>query len=113
MEDFTVMSEALTKCQREDGFWPVSLAAPSNYGSTEAEGPETSGTALFIAGMAYGIRTGLLDSTTYIPYVVKGWNALCHKAVAKQWISGLRTRNRIQNPKTVTATYPRLQDFGK
>lgn len=64
--DFTAMSEALAACQREDGFWPVSLAAPTNYGSAEAEGPETSGTALFVAGMAYGIRSGILDSTTYM-----------------------------------------------
>ena len=115
MEDFTAMSEALTKFQREDGFWPVSLAAPSNYGSTEAEGPETSGTALFIAGMAYGIRTGLLDSTTYIPYVVKGWNALCHKAVANNGFLGYvqGTGSKPEDGQPVTRTHiPDFEDFG-
>ena len=115
MEDFTAMSEALTKCQREDGFWPVSLAAPSNYGSTEAECPETSGTALFIAGMAYGIRIGLLDSTTYIPYVVKGWNALCHKAVANNGFLGYvqETGSKPEDGQPVTRTHiPDFEDFG-
>ena len=60
LRDFKAMSKALIKCQREDGFWNVSLHDPTNYG-----GPETSGTALFVYGMAWGIRNGILDAKTY------------------------------------------------
>ncbi len=41
INDFLTMSKALKKCQREDGFWNVSLHDPTNFG-----GKETSGTAL-------------------------------------------------------------------
>lgn len=81
VDDFIKMSEALIKTQREDGFWGVSLAAASNTGHTDSPGAETSGTALFIAGMAYGVNTGLLDKDTYLPVIIKGWNAMCSEAV--------------------------------
>lgn len=86
--DFLKMSEALLNCQREDGFWSVSLAAPSNTGHKDSPGQETSGTALFVMGMAYGVRTGLLDKETYLPAVINGWNALCRIAVHENGFLG-------------------------
>lgn len=74
--DFKLMSEGLAACQRADGSWNVSLAAPSNYGQAGSEGPEMTGTSLFVGGMAYGVRTGLLDSATYMPAIKKGWEAM-------------------------------------
>ena len=71
INDFMAMSKALKQCQREDGFWNVSLHDPSNFG-----GKETSGTALFVYGMAWGIRNGLLDKKTYLPVIIKAWNAM-------------------------------------
>ena len=41
--DFRAMSRALLDCQRADGSWSVSLAAPSNYGAAGSEGPEDGG----------------------------------------------------------------------
>lgn len=41
-KDFILMSKAILKCQREDGYWNVSLVCPANYG-----GPEMTGTGLF------------------------------------------------------------------
>lgn len=76
IEDFTAMSQALKKCQRKDGFWNVSLHDAKNYG-----GKETSGTALFIYGMAWGISNGLLDRSEYLPVVLKAWEALETEAV--------------------------------
>ncbi len=75
-KDFLLMSKALLDCQREDGYWNVSLAAPTNFGEKGSEGPEISGTALFVGGMAWGVRTGLLDKETYLPAVEKGWKAM-------------------------------------
>ena len=53
VNDFLAMSKAIKKCQRKDGFWNVSLHDETNFG-----GKETSGTALFVYGMAWGVRNG-------------------------------------------------------
>jgi len=71
LKDFRSMSKALLACQREDGYWNVSLHDPDHFG-----GKETSGTALFVFGMAWGIRQGILPAKTYLPAVLKGWKAL-------------------------------------
>ena len=76
ISDFLSMSKALKKCQRKDGFWNVSLHDESNFG-----GKETSGTALFVYGMAWGVRNGLLDRNEYLPVLLKAWNAIVKEAV--------------------------------
>jgi rhamnogalacturonyl hydrolase YesR len=73
---FQQMSAALKDVQRADGFWNMSLADPNHY-----PGPETSGTALFVYGMAWGMNNGLLSKTTYEPVVAKAWNAMVTIAV--------------------------------
>lgn len=75
-KDLKAMLEAAAKCQREDGFWNVSLADPDDFG-----GKELTGTALFVYGMAYGVRTGLLDAKKFMPILAKGWNAMVNEAV--------------------------------
>ena len=76
INDFLAMSKALKKCQRKDGFWNVSLHDETNFG-----GKETSGTALFVYGMAWGVRKGLLDKKEYLPVLLKAWNAMVQDAV--------------------------------
>lgn len=113
--DFKLMSDALLRCQRPDGFWNVSLAAPTNFGSTAASGPETSGTALFVAGMAWGINNGLLDKDTYLPCVMKGWNALSTQAVGTdgflKYVQGTGSSPEDSQPVTDTSV-PNFEDFG-
>ena len=70
------MANALRPIQRADGFWNVNLADPAHFG-----GPETSGTAFFAYGIAYGIRAGLLDRATYLPVVARAWNGMVETAV--------------------------------
>jgi hypothetical protein len=70
------MGAALKTVQRADGFWNMSLSDPGHY-----PGPETSGTALFVYGMAWGMSNGLLSKTIYKPVVTKAWNALVTTAV--------------------------------
>jgi rhamnogalacturonyl hydrolase YesR len=50
------MAAALASVQRSDGFWNVDLGDPLDY-----PGPESSGTAFFLYGMAWGLNKGLLD----------------------------------------------------
>ena len=114
--DFQRMSEALLNCQREDGFWNVSLAAPTNTGDSLSAGPETSGTALFVAGMAYGINEGLLDRQTYLPAVTKGWNSLAKVAVRPQdgflgYVQGAGAKPEDGQP-TLKDKAPDFEDFG-
>jgi unsaturated rhamnogalacturonyl hydrolase len=70
------MCEALRKVQREDGFWNVSLHDPTNFG-----GKETTGTALFVYGMAWGVRQGILPRETYLPVIAKAWKAMASESV--------------------------------
>ncbi len=68
---FKEMSVKVASLQKPDGYWPSSLL--------HAEGqphPETSGTAFFTYGLAWGINNGLLDEATYRPVVEKAWKAL-------------------------------------
>ena len=107
---FMAMSKALKQCQREDGFWNVSLHDPSNFG-----GKETSGTALFVYGMAWGVRNGLLDKKTYLPVIIKAWNAMVKDAVHPNGFLWLCTGEPAKNRKTVnlshTTKFPDFEDF--
>jgi unsaturated rhamnogalacturonyl hydrolase len=71
LQTFTNMAAAIKAVQRSDGFWNVNLGYTNDY-----PGPESSGTACFTYGMAWGINHGYLDTNTYLPAVINGWNAL-------------------------------------
>ncbi|REE05509.1 glycoside hydrolase family 88/105 protein [Marinoscillum furvescens] len=75
-EDLIAMLDALIKVQRTDGFWNASLHDPENYG-----GPEATGTALFVYGMAWGLNQNLIDSTTYYEPMARAWNALLEESL--------------------------------
>ncbi|MDR0544399.1 MAG: glycoside hydrolase family 88 protein [Odoribacteraceae bacterium] len=85
--DFLAMSAALLSCQRPDGFWNVSLLDPSSFG-----GKETTGTSLFLYGLAWGINNGLLDRPTYLPALLNAWEGLVNEAVHPNgflgWVQG-------------------------
>ncbi len=70
-KDFCKMSYALAHCQRKDNFWNVSLHDESNYG-----GKELSGTSLFIYGMAWGVRHGILPKKMFIPIISRTWKSI-------------------------------------
>jgi rhamnogalacturonyl hydrolase YesR len=76
LQTFQEMAAALKLVQRSDGFWNMNLAYTNDY-----PGPESSGTAMFTYGLAWGIHHGYLDAPTYLPTVIKGWNALSTFAV--------------------------------
>jgi rhamnogalacturonyl hydrolase YesR len=73
---YMAMMKALLPLQRPDGFWNVSLHDATHFG-----GKETSGTSLFVYGMAWGVRHGWLDKKTYMPAIAKAWNAMAKEAV--------------------------------
>jgi rhamnogalacturonyl hydrolase YesR len=77
--DFKAMAKAIVPLQRSDGFWNESLVDPNHcaaIGLAGDDGPETSGTAFFAYGLAWGIRKGLLDAAIYGPALQNAWNGL-------------------------------------
>ncbi len=71
LQDYKSILQALLPIQRADGFWNVSLHDSTHFG-----GRELSGTALFTYGMAWGINNGIIDKKTYLPVLLKAWNAM-------------------------------------
>jgi unsaturated rhamnogalacturonyl hydrolase len=100
------MADALVPIQREDGFWNASLHDPSNYG-----GKETSGTALFVYGMAWGINNGILNRTTYLPVLLKAWNALVKESVHENGFLGYVQGTGKQPSEGQPVTYDNVPDF--
>jgi len=72
------MATKLASVQAADGYWRSSLTQPNAF-----KDPETSGTAFFTFGIAWGINHGVLDRATFLPVVTKAWPALV-KAVSAQ-----------------------------
>ena len=104
-KDFLLMSEGLLKCQREDGFWNPSLVS-SNYAM-----PETSGTALFLYGMAWGIQQGYLKAKVYRPVCDRAWAAMVKSAVHRDgflgWMQGTGKDPSAGQP----LSYDKVPDF--
>ena len=106
INDFLAMSKAIKNCQREDGFWNVSLHDPTNFG-----GKETTGTALFVYGMAWGVRNGFLDRSEYLPVLLKGWNAMVKEAVHPNGFLGFVQGTGKEPKDGQPVTYDSVPDF--
>ena len=108
--DYKAMMETLLTCQREDGFWNVSLMSPETYG-----GPETSGTALFLTGMAWGVRNGLLPARKYRSAIDQAWNAIATTAIHRNgflgYVQGTGKEPKDGQPVTYSSV-PDFEDYG-
>lgn len=110
LQDYKDMLAALLPLQRLDGFWNVSLKDHTHFG-----GKELTGTALFVYGMAYGINKGLIDRKTYLPAVIKAWNALVKDCIHPDgklgYVQGTGKEPKDGQPVTYTST-PDFEDYG-
>lgn len=110
LQDFKAMLSALPALQREDGYWNVSLHDASHFG-----GKEVSGTSLFIYGMAWGINNKVVDRATYLPVILKAWNAMCKEAVHKDgklgYVQGTGKEPKDGQPVGFDKT-PDFEDYG-
>ena len=108
-KDFLLMSEGLRKCQREDGFWNPSLVS-TNYAM-----PETSGTALFLYGICWGMRQGYLNENIYRPIADRAWEAMAKEAVHTDgflgWMQGTGKDPSAGQPLSYTRI-PDFEDYG-
>ena len=81
---FKRMADAITKAQSNDGLWRANLGDEDDY-----PGPESSGTAFFCYGLAWGINKGHLDRDRFLPVVLKAWKGLVasvHKSGKLGWV---------------------------
>ena len=69
---FKDMAKTLKKEQRNDGTWSASILADE----IAYPNKETSGTAFFTFGLAWGINNGILDAEIYEPVMMKAWEAI-------------------------------------
>jgi len=69
LEFYRKHTAALATLQAGSGLW-------KNVLDSKNSPEEVSGTAIFVMAMARGIRLGWIDKKTYLPIVLKGWNAL-------------------------------------
>ena len=105
-KDFILMSKAFASVQRDDGYWNVSLVSPATFG-----GKETSGTSLFLAGMSWGLRKGILQAKIYKPIVDKAWTGLKTYSVHNDGFLGYVQGTGKAPSESQPVTYTRIPDF--
>ena len=106
VETFREMAAAIQAVQRDDGFWNVSLHDPDHYG-----GPETTGTALFTFGFAWGINNDILDREEYLPTALAGWDALATESLHEDGFLGYVQSTGKQPSAGQPVTYESVPDF--
>lgn len=65
------MAPKVASLQLPDGYWRSDLLDPEALPN-----PETSGTAFYTYGLAWGVNRGLLERSEYEPVIRRGWQAL-------------------------------------
>lgn len=104
--DYLAMTKALVQCQRKDGFWNVSLHDETNYG-----GVELSGTALFIYGMAWGVRHGYLSKRKYLPTILNTWESMVNTCLHTNGFLGYVQGTGKEPKDSQPVTYSKQPDF--
>lgn len=106
LTDYKDMLQALLPLQRKDGYWNVSLTDSTHFG-----GKELSGTSLFIYGMAWGINHKLIDRKTYLPVLLKAWNAMAKECVHPDGMLGFVQGTGKEPKDGQPVNYDHIPDF--
>ena len=72
LKTYMEMAQKIKGLQRKDGTWSMGLLG----GEVGYPIKETSGTAFFTYGLAWGVNQGILDRDEYLPVITKAWHAL-------------------------------------
>lgn len=105
-KDFLKMTKALLKCQQPDYYWYASLEDPHDFG-----GKEMTGTALFIYGMAWGVRHGYLSEKKFTPIIYNTWNAIVKDCLHPDGKLGYVQGTGKQPSDSQPVTYDKEPDF--
>jgi rhamnogalacturonyl hydrolase YesR len=71
IEIFRQMADRIINLQGDDGLWRASLLDAEEFPMKE-----TSGTAMFSYGLAWGINNNILEKEKYLPALKKAWEGL-------------------------------------
>jgi rhamnogalacturonyl hydrolase YesR len=77
------MAHKLKEIQGNDGCWRASLLNESEYPA-----PETTGSANFAFGIAFGINSGLLAKADFLQVIEKAWTCLSKTALQADGLFG-------------------------
>jgi rhamnogalacturonyl hydrolase YesR len=99
------MAHKISSLQDEKGYWHASMLDPDSYPN-----PETSSSAFFVYGLAWGVNNGYLDKATYQPIVEKGWKALIEAVWPDGKLGWVQPIG--ENPKNVTAEMTEVYGVG-
>ncbi|WP_429599410.1 glycoside hydrolase family 88/105 protein [Sphingomonas zeicaulis] len=97
------MAGRLQGLQKLDGYW-----SPSLLDDPGASVAESSGTAFYVYGLAWGVNHGLLDRAAYEPNIRRGWAALVrsvHPNGRLGWVQSISDR-------PAAVTYDDTHDYG-
>ncbi len=106
LSDFKKMSAALLKCQQPDGYWYASLHDANDFG-----GKELTGTALFIYGMAWGVRNGYLSESQYKPIILTTWQNMVKDCLHPDGFLGYVQGTGKEPKDSQPTTYDKEPDF--
>lgn len=95
-EQFRTMAKRIAGLQTPDGSWHASLLDPASFPAAE-----TSGTGFFCYALAWGVRDGLLDRTTYEPVIRRAFAKLCDSIDPSGRLGYVQPIG--QDPRTVSA----------
>ena len=99
------MGARILSLQDERGYWHASLLDPASYPN-----PEMSATAFFIYGLAWGINHGYFDRKTFLPAVLKGWEAMVEAVWPDGKVGWIQPIG--ENPKNVTREMTEVYGVG-
>jgi rhamnogalacturonyl hydrolase YesR len=89
---YVEMAPAIKNCMVTDnngyGFWTQSMLQNYPTSNENPYGYETSGTAFFTYGFAWGINSGILDKDEYYETTIRAWNYLQNVALQSNGLVG-------------------------
>lgn len=110
LADYKAMTKGLLRTQQPDGYWYASLADADDFG-----GKELTGTALFIYGMAWGVRHGYLPAKKFQPIILSTWQKMVadclHPNGFLGYVQGTGKEPKDSQPVTYTSQ-PDFDDYG-
>jgi unsaturated rhamnogalacturonyl hydrolase len=99
---FKTLAASIVKLQGGDGAWRADLLNPQTFPQ-----PESSSTALFAYGLAWGVNHGLLARADYAPAVLKAWAALKRAQLSNGQLGSVQPKgdHPVETKPTDTAPY--------
>lgn len=94
------MSARVAELQNKDGLWHSSLLDPEHFPLAE-----TSGSALMLYGMAWGVNNGVLDRAKYMPVINKTWAGLLQHIYADGRLGGIQQTGSEPTPYLPASNY--------